>query len=52
MNKLLMLTSYAKLEFNSWRNNEITINQITNYRHFASCDIGKLKNDVIFKQWL
>ena len=41
--KLLILTSYTKFELNSLRNNEIT-----NYRH----DTVKVRNDVIFKQWL
>ena len=45
--KLLILTSYAKFELNSLRNNEIT-----NYRYFGCHNTVKVRNDVIFKQWL
>ena len=31
MNKLLILTSYTKVKFNSWRNNEITIKLLFAY---------------------
>ena len=48
---LLILTSYTKFELNSLRNNEITmkllITDIFGYR-----DKAKVRNDVIFKQWL
>ena len=45
--KLLILTSYTKFELNSLRNNEIT-----NYRYFGFHNTVKVRNDVIFKQWL
>ena len=48
---LLILTSYAKFELNSLRNNEVAmkllITDIFGYR-----DKAKVRNDVIFKQWL
>ena len=51
MNKLLLLTSYTKFELDSLRNNEITmkllIADIFGYRGTV-----KVRNDVIFKQWL
>ena len=51
MNKLLILTSYAKFELNSLRNNEITVKLlITDI--FGCRDTAKVRNDVIFKQWL
>ena len=51
MNKLLILTSYTKFELNSWRNNELTIKlPITDI--YGCCDKSKIRNDVIFKQWL
>ena len=50
MNKLLILTSYAKFELNSLRNNEITTKLlITDI--FGCHNIAEVKNDVIFKQW-
>ena len=43
--------SYTKFEFNSLRNNEITMKLlITNI--FGCRDTEKVRNDVIFKQWL
>ena len=51
MNKLLVLTSYTKFELNSLRNNEITMKLlITDI--FGCHDTVKIRNDVIFKQWL
>ena len=51
MNKLLILTSYAKFELNSLRNNEITIKLlITDI--FGYCDTVKIRNDIISEQWL
>ena len=51
MNKLPILTSYAKFELNSLRNNEITVKLlITDI--FGCCDKVEVRNDVTFKQWL
>ena len=51
MNKLLILTSCTKFELNSLRNNEITMKLlITDI--FGCRDTVKVRNDVIFKQWL
>ena len=51
MNKLLTLTSRTKFELNSLRNNEITMKLlITDI--FCCWDTPKVRNDVIFKQWL
>ena len=68
MNKLLMLilimlilslhalsislgNSFPKLKLNAWRNNEITIKlPITDI--FGCRKTVKVRNDVIFKQWL
>ena len=51
MNKLLILTSYTKFELNLSRNNEIgTKLLITDI--FGCRDTVKVRNDVIFKQWL
>ena len=51
MNKLLILTSYAKFEFNSLRNNEITMKLlITDI--FGCRNKLQVRNDVILKQWL
>ena len=48
---LLILTSYAKFEFNSLRNNEITMKLLITV--ILGCrNKGKVRNDVIFKQWL
>ena len=48
---LLILIFYAKFELNSLRNNEITMKLlITDI--FGCCDKAKVRNDVIFKQWL
>ena len=50
MNKLLILISYAKFEFNSLRKNEITMKLlITDI--FGCRDTVKVRNDVTFKQW-
>ena len=47
----LILISYAKFEFYLLRNNEITMTlPITTI--FGCCDKVKVRNDVIFKQWL
>ena len=51
MNKLLILTSYAKFELNSWSNNEF-INKLIITDIFGCCDTAKVRNGVIFKQWL
>ena len=46
-----ILTSYTKFELNSLKNNEITMKLlITDI--FGCRDKEKLRNDVIFKQWL
>ena len=45
MSNLLFLTSYARFELNSWRNNEIT-------DIFDCRDTPEIRNDVMFKQWL
>ena len=51
MNKLLILTSDAKFELNSLRDNEITMKLlITDI--FGCHDKAEVRNDVIFKQWL
>ena len=51
MNKLLILTSYAKFELNSLRNNGITMKLlITDI--FGCRDKAEVRNDVIFKQML
>ena len=51
MNKLLILTSCAKIELNSLRNNDITMKSlITDI--FGCRDTAKVRNDVIFKHWL
>ena len=48
---LLILSSYTKLELNSLRNNEIRMKLlITDI--FGCHDKAKVRNDVIFKQWL
>ena len=45
MNKLLILTSYAKFEHNSLRNNEITMKLlITDI--FGCRDTAKVRNDI------
>ena len=47
----VLLTSYTKFELNSLRNNEITMKLlITDI--FGCRDKAKIRNDVIFKQWL
>ena len=51
MNKLLILTTYTKFELNSLRNNEITIKLLIT-KIFDCCNTVKVRNDVIFKQWL
>ena len=51
MNKLLILTAYAKFERNSLKNNEITMKLLTT-DIFGCHDTVKVRNDVIFKQWL
>ena len=51
MNKLLILTSYAKFELNPLRNNEITMKLLI-ADIFGCHDTTKVRNDVIFKQWL
>ena len=46
-----ILISYTKFELNSLRNNEITMKLlITDI--FGCRDKAKVRNDVIFKQWL
>ena len=51
MNKLLILTFYAKFELNSLRNNKITMKLlITDI--FCCSDKVEVRNDIIFKQWL
>ena len=51
MNKLLILTSSAKFELNSLRNNEFILElMITDI--FGCRDKVEVKNDIIFKQWL
>ena len=51
MNKLLILTSYTKFELNLSRDNEIGMKLlITDI--FGCRDTVKVRNDVIFKQWL
>ena len=51
MNKLLILTSCAKIELNSLRNNEIIMKSlITDI--FGCRDTAKVRNHVIFKHWL
>ena len=51
MNKLLILTSYSKFELNTLSNNEITMKLlITDI--LGSRNTVKVRNDVIFKQWL
>ena len=47
----LILTSYAKFELNSLRNNEITM-KLLNTVIFGCRDKAKVRNYVIFKQWL
>ena len=48
---MCILTSYTKFELNSLRNNEITMKlPITDI--FGCRDKAKVRNDVIFKQWL
>ena len=51
MNKLLILTFYAKLELNSLRNNEITMKLLIK-DIFGCRDKAEVRNDVIFQQWL
>ena len=51
MNKLLILTSYAKFELKSSRNNEITMKLLITDM-FGCRDKAKVRNDVILKQWL
>ena len=47
----LILTSYTKYELNSLRNNEITMKLLITVI-FGCRDKAKVRNDVIFKQWL
>ena len=47
ISQLLILTSCAKFKLNSLKNNEITIRGV-----FGSLDKMKVRNDVLFKQWL
>ena len=47
----LILRSYAKFEFTSLRNNEITMKWLIEVI-FGCRDKAKVRNDVIFKQWL
>ena len=47
----LILTCYAKFELNSLRNNEITMKLLITVI-LGCCDKAKVRNDVIFKQWL
>ena len=51
MNKILIVISYTEFEFNSLRNNEITMKlMITD---ISGCrDKAEVRNDVIFKKWL
>ena len=51
MTKLIILTSYARFEINSLRNNEITMKLLLT-DIFGCRDTVKVRNDVIFKQWL
>ena len=48
MNKLLILTSYRKFEFNSLGNNEITVKLLFT-DIFGCCNRVDVRNDVIFK---
>ena len=51
MNKLLILTSYTNFELNSLKNNEIKMKLLIT--DIIGChDTVKVRNDVIFKQWL
>ena len=51
MNELLILTSQAKFELNSWRNNEFTIKLLIT--DINGCrNTAEVRNDDIFKQWL
>ena len=48
---LLILNSCAKFELNSLRNNEITMKLLITV--ILGCrDKAKVRNDVVFKQWL
>ena len=46
MNKLLILTNYAKFELNSWRNNEITIKLLIT-DSFGCRKTAEVRTDVI-----
>ena len=48
---LFSFTSYTKYELNSLRNNEITMKLLITVI-FGCGDKAKVRNDVIFKQWL
>ena len=51
MTKLLILTSYARFELNSLRNYKITMKLLIE-DIFGCRNTVKVRNDVIFKQWL